>query len=314
MARVTVVGHKNPDNDSICSAVGYAYLMNQIDPANEYVPARLGDMPKESVWVSETYGYEAPEFVSCVADLPAEEGEKPKVLLVDHNEVAQAIDGLEDAEIVGILDHHRIGDVQTAGPITFIGRPWGSASSICASLFSEFNIELPDNIAAALLSALLTDTVIMRSPTTTGHDRDLAAKLGEKLGVDPAEFGAKVFKSRGGDEGLTAEYIIGHDAKEFEFAGQRVLIAQHETVDLEGLLEREAEVQAAMDAVQAEKGYDTVLVLLTDIITEGSQFEVSGSRELVEKTFGISFDEGSVWMPGILSRKKQVAAKLIATA
>lgn len=314
MAIISVFGHKNPDNDAISAAVGAAYLMTNIDQENEYVPVRLGDMPKETQWVADTYGYAAPEYVASVADLPHEEGCKPKVFLVDHNESTQSIDGLADADVVGIIDHHRIGDVQTAGPIYVTCRPWGSSSTVITTLLEQAGLGIPVPIAAALLSALLTDTIIMRSPTTTQIDHEVAARLGRIVGVDPAEFGAKVFKSRGGDEGKTAEFIISHDAKEFEFGGQRVMIAQHETVDLEGLKGRVDEIQAAMDAVLADKGYDTVLVLLTDIIEEGSLFLISGDRALVEKTFECDFNAGEVYIPGILSRKKQVAARLIEMA
>jgi manganese-dependent inorganic pyrophosphatase len=170
MAIISVFGHENPDNDAISAAVGAAYLMTNIDQENEYVPVRLGDMPKETQWVADTYGYAAPEYVASVADLPHEEGCKPKVFLVDHNESTQSIDGLADADVVGIIDHHRIGDVQTAGPIYVTCRPWGSSSTVITTLLEQAGLDIPVPIAAALLSALLTDTIIMRSPTTTQSD------------------------------------------------------------------------------------------------------------------------------------------------
>ncbi len=314
MARITVVGHKNPDNDAISAAVGYAYLMNQTDPDGEYVAARLGDMPKESAWVAQTYGYEPPVPVDSIADLPVEEGERPKVILVDHNEAAQALDGLGQAELVGIVDHHRLGGLETPAPLDVTIRPWGSASTVVATLFEVRGVEMPKPIAAALLSALLTDTVILRSPTTTDVDRAMAAKLAKLVGVEAEPFGVEVIKSRGGDDGLTVEYLTSHDAKEFEFGGQRFLIAQHETVDLDGLATRIPQIREHMEAQVAREGYDTMLMLLTDIVTEGSQFLVAGKPDLVESTFDIKMAPAGVWMPGILSRKKQVAAKLIAAA
>ena len=309
MERISVFGHKNPDNDAICSAIGAAYYLNTLGDGCEYVPVCLGELPKETQWVFEQYGCTAPQQVASAADLPHEEGARPKVFLVDHNESAQSIDGLDQCEVVGLIDHHRIGDLQTDAPLYITARPWGSSSTIVATLIQGDDVTFPRPIAAALLSALLTDTVILRSPTTTDVDREMAETLGKLVGVDPVQFGIQVIKARGGDDELTADYIISHDSKEFDFGGQRFLVAQHETVDLKGLLGRKDEVQQAMDALQAEKGYDTVLVLLTDIIEEGSEFLISGDRALVESTFNVSFD-GDVYVPGVLSRKKQVAAPL----
>lgn len=312
MARITVVGHKSPDNDAISAAVGYAYLMNQLDPDNEYVAARLGDLPKETAWVAQTYGYETPVLVASVDDLVIEGEGQSKIILVDHNEATQTIDGLKDAELVGIVDHHRLGGLETPAPLNVTIRPWGSASTIVATLFEATGVELPKPIAAALLSALLTDTIVLRSPTTTDVDHAMAVKLAELVGVEAEAFGVKVIRARGGDDELTDEYLTSHDAKEFEFGGQRYLIAQHETVDLEGLTPRIPQIKEHMEAVVTEKGYDTMLVLLTDIVTEGSQFLIAGKPGLVEKTFDIKASESGVWVPGILSRKKQVVAKLVA--
>lgn len=312
---VYVVGHRNPDNDSISAAVAYAALKNQLaaqacaegeEPALVYKPVRLGPLPAESEWVLQTYGFEAPELVEC-----AQPGQK--VVLVDHNEVRQAIPGVEQAEVIEVVDHHRIADVMTANPIMFLNLPWGSTASIVTTLYKNYGVEITPEMARVLLSAILTDTVILKSPTATAVDQALVAELGKIADVDPVKYGVELFKKRGGEESLSIETFVCADAKEFTAGEKVVLIAQHETVDLEGAMAREAEARAYMDELLQKNGYDFVLLLVTDIVAEGSQFLVQGNTELVERVFGIECNaQGGNWMPGVLSRKKQVAAPILA--
>jgi manganese-dependent inorganic pyrophosphatase len=304
MAQIYVVGHKNPDNDSIMAAYTFANLKNILDAENEYVPVCLGDLPAESVMLFDEYGIEAPKRIERVA-------QGDKVVLVDHNELGQAVDGLDEAEIIEIIDHHRIADISTASPITFLNLPWGSTTSIITMLYDRYGIATDKQISACLLSAILTDTVILKSPTATEKDKRHVEKLAKILGVDPVEFGMKIFKSRGGDDDVSVRDICNRDSKEFNFGGKKCWIAQYETVDLAGLRARVSEISAEVTKIQAEGGYDAALMLLTDIIVEGSDFIAAGDTGFIADAFGISFDDGPVWMPGVLSRKKQVAAKLI---
>jgi manganese-dependent inorganic pyrophosphatase len=449
---ILVVGHKNPDNDSISAAVSYAYLQNELakrrgtDADEVYVPACLGPLPPESAWVLEENGIEAPleishvytrtcdamtenplsisadatifdavkilkqhdirslvvegqngqyeglistraiaerylastlnengEGVTCAQDavesLSASLNEKVstlvnkkvmvlsgedmlkevaedlvasdlregvvlddaghaigiitrsdvakapkrKVILVDHNEVRQAAAGIEQAEVVQIVDHHRIADVSTASPIQFINLPVGSTATIITMMYRMNNIEIPKGIAAVLLSAILTDTVILKSPTATSTDREQVDFLSQIIDRDYTEFGLKIFRCRGGEEGIPIEKFVEADSKEFATAEGTVLIAQHETVDLEGALAREEEARAHMRKLLEKGNYQYVLLMVTDIIAEGSQFLVEGNTKLVDKAFDITCNQnGGNWMPGVLSRKKQVAAKVLA--
>lgn len=304
MAQIYVVGHKNPDNDSIMAAYTYANLKNMTDADNEYIPVRLGELPAESAMIFEEYGIDAPALIEQVS-------EGDVLVLVDHNEMGQAVDGIEDAEVAEIIDHHRIADVSTSAPITFINLPWGSTTSIITKLYEYFGIAPDKQIAACLLSAILTDTVILKSPTATEVDAMHVEKLAQILGVDPVEFGMKIFKSRGGDDDVSIEDICSRDSKEFNFGGKKCWIAQYETVDLEGLRGRTDDIAAQVAKIQEEGGYDAALMLLTDIIIEGSDFIAAGDTDFIADAFEISFADGPVWMPGVLSRKKQVAAKLI---
>ena len=172
---------------------------------------------------------------------------------------------------------------------------------------------MSDTQAALLLAAMMTDTVMLKSPTTTDVDREIAAKLGAKIGVDPVAYGAEVFKSRGAD-GFTPEQMVNRDIKRFEMGGQAVYIGQYETVNKEPVLEQSKEILEAMEAYRTEKGGDSLVLLITDIIEEGSQVFIVGDPTIPEKGLGIKACEDGVWMPGVLSRKKQVAAPLIAAA
>lgn len=305
MSQIYVVGHKNPDNDSIMAAYTYAHLRDLCDPDNEYIPARLGPLPAESEIIFSEYGIEdVPVLIDSVKD-------GDKVYLVDHNELGQAVDGIEGAEVIGVVDHHRIADLQTASPIEFLNMPIGSTTSIITKLYEIEGIEIDPAVAACLVSAILTDTVIMKSPTCTPLDVEHVDKLCKIIGVEPVEFGMKIFKSRGGDDSVAVEDICNRDSKEFNFGGKKVWVAQYETVDLEGMKDRIPEITTQVEKIQKDGGYDAALMLLTDIIVEGSEFIAAGDVAFIEGAFNISFADGSVWMPGVLSRKKQVAAVLV---
>ena len=452
-APIVIVGHRNPDNDSISAAVGYAYLKNELakriaedtgQAPVEYLPMRLGPLPPESSWVLEQNGLAVPTVLSHIharvrdvmtpdpisiprtatlleagrllrkhnirslvvtdddgayyglittrmiaeryisatdvlegdgsnsmavaSDLIASLGQKVdeitetdvlvldkegllneavedlmasalreavvlndegfcigivtrsdvatrprrKVILVDHNETRQAVHGIEEADVVEIVDHHRIGDVSTTNPIQFLNLPVGSTATIVAMEFERHGVAVPASIAAVLLSAIMTDTVILKSPTATRADREQVERLAAIAGVDPTEFGLAVFKCRGGEDNLPVDKLVGADSKEFQLGDSTVLIAQHETVDLGAVMDREDEIRAYMRDLKDAGGYEFVLFMVTDIVAEGSQFLCEGNRRIVDRVFNIKCTgEGGTWMPGILSRKKQVAARIL---
>ena len=309
-APILVFGHKNPDNDAISAAVGYAYLKNELARrAGEdvvYEACRLGALPPETEWVLSEHGIEVPRLIDSV-----DEGQQ--VILVDHNELLQSAEGLDKAEIVEIVDHHRLGGLVTAQPLRFNAKPVGSTAAIVAREFEIEGVKAPEGIAALLLGAMLTDTVIMKSPTTTDFDRDIIARTASALGVDPVKYGMDIFKCRSNPAELPVDQLVNADAKEFELAnGNKVYIGQYETVDLQAVLGREAEIREAVKALVAEKGYQFVLFFATDILAEGSQFICEGDTQFVSDVFGVDLNGKSAWMPGVLSRKKQVAAPILA--
>jgi manganese-dependent inorganic pyrophosphatase len=241
-------------------------------------------------------------------------GARRRVALVDHNEAAQSAIGIEDAAVVEIVDHHRVGDIQSAGPILFLNLPVGSTATIVATRFQELGIEIPESIAGILLGAVLTDTVLLKSPTTTPVDRRIASDLARIIGVEPLEYGMDVFRSRSVGETFSPEKIVGTDAKEFRVGELRMLVAQHETVDVAPVLEHLDAVREEMEVQLSRHGYDAVVLMITDIVREGSEIVAVGATRPVERALDISLAAGSAWMPGVLSRKKQIAARLVDAA
>ena len=311
MANVLVFGHQNPDNDAIMSTVVLSQLLNQLEyQGNTYTACCLGPLPAESAKLLEDAGVPAPTLIDAIE--PAAEGAEPQlVILTDHNEPGQSVAGLENATIFGVGDHHRFGDFTTAAPLHIVALPWGSSCSIVAKLFEVMGVEPTDTQAKLLLSAMMTDTLMLKSPTATAVDAAIAAKLGEQLGVDPVKFGMEVFLTRPSGS-FTAEQMVGNDIKMFEVAGTKLLIGQYETVDKSRALGMIPEIREAMRAYQAEKAADGIVLCITDIMEEGSQVLLEGDTATAQKGLQIEDVAEGVWMPGVLSRKKQVAAPILA--
>lgn len=310
MANVLVFGHQNPDNDAIMSTVVLSQLLNQLEyQGNTYTACCLGPLPAESAKLLEDAGVPAPTLIDAIE--PAAEGAEPQlVILTDHNEPGQSVAGLENATIFGVVDHHRFGDFTTAAPLHIVALPWGSSCSIVAKLFEVMGVEPTDTQAKLLLSAMMTDTLMLKSPTATAVDAAIAAKLGEQLGVDPVKFGMEVFLTRPSGS-FTAEQMVGNDIKMFEVAGTKLLIGQYETVDKSRALGMIPEIREAMRAYQAEKAADGIVLCITDIMEEGSQVLLEGDTATAQKGLQIEDVAEGVWMPGVLSRKKQVAAPIL---
>ena len=311
MANVLVFGHQNPDNDAIMSTVVLSQLLNQLEyQGNTYTACCLGPLPAESAKLLEDAGVPAPTLIDAIE--PAAEGAEPQlVILTDHNEPGQSVAGLENATIFGVVDHHRFGDFTTAAPLHIVALPWGSSCSLVAKLFEVMGVEPTDTQAKLLLSAMMTDTLMLKSPTATDVDAAIAAKLGEQLGVDPVKFGMEVFLTRPSGS-FTAEQMVGNDIKMFEVAGTKLLIGQYETVDKSRALGMIPEIREAMRAYQAEKAADGIVLCITDIMEEGSQVLLEGDTATAQKGLEIEDVAEGVWMPGVLSRKKQVAAPILA--
>ncbi|OPX45329.1 putative manganese-dependent inorganic diphosphatase [Clostridium thermobutyricum] len=240
---------------------------------------------------------------------------KKKVIQVDHNERGQSVDGLEEAEVLEIIDHHRVADIQTNNPIYFRNEPIGSTSSIVAKCFFENGIRPSREVAGLLCGAIISDTLLFKSPTCTPQDKHICQKLADIAGVNIEEFGTALLKAGTSLKGKTVEQIFNQDFKPFSMGDIKVGIAQVNTMDIDGFMPLKEEMLNYMNKKAQDNGFHTVVLLLTDVLNEGSQILVAGERsDLVEKAFNVKLESSTAFLPGVLSRKKQVVPPLTNTA
>ena len=240
-------------------------------------------------------------------------GLRKKVILVDHNERGQSIPGIEEADILEIVDHHRVADIQTVGPLLFRGEPLGSTATIVTKMFDELDVEMPSHIAGLLLGAVVSDTLLFKSPTCTPVDTKIAKKLAKIAGVDIQEFAMEMFKAGTSLVGKTVDEIFNQDFKKFSFDNLQVGVAQVNSMDIEGFLPYKKDMLDYMNKFAEDNNLEFTLLLLTDIINANSEIFVGGPRpELVEKAFNVQLTECQGTLAGVISRKKQVVPAITA--
>ena len=240
-------------------------------------------------------------------------GLRKKVILVDHNERGQSIPGIEEADILEIVDHHRVADIQTVGPLLFRGEPLGSTATIVTKIFDELDVEMPSHIAGLLLGAVVSDTLLFKSPTCTPVDTKIAKKLAKIAGVDIQEFAMEMFKAGTSLVGKTVDEIFNQDFKKFSFDNLQVGVAQVNSMDIEGFLPYKKDMLDYMNKFAEDNNLEFTLLLLTDIINANSEIFVGGPRpELVEKAFNVQLTECQGTLVGVISRKKQVVPAITA--
>ena len=294
---VLVLGHMNPDTDSIIAAIGVADLMTKRGVAAKAVAQ--GAPTPESTFVLEKFGLTAPEVVSSVAG--------QKVILVDTTERAQLPADLGDAEILGVVDHHKLGDVTTPNPLEMWVWPVGCTGTVIKAMYDFYGVEVPKGIAGGLLCAILSDTVMFKSVTCTPQDKKAVEELAKIAGVaDVMALGMDMFKVKSAVEGASMKDLVFRDYKDFDMNGNKVGIGQLEVVDLSILEPVKAGLYEEITRVKGE-GRHSVFLLLTDIMKEGSEMLiVSDDPSKVEAAFGVKPEGTSVWLDGVMSRKKQV--------
>lgn len=240
-------------------------------------------------------------------------GLRKKVILVDHNERGQSIPGIEEADILEIVDHHRVADIQTVGPLLFRGEPLGSTATIVTRMFEEQDVEMPSPIAGLLLGAVVSDTLLFKSPTCTPVDTKIAKKLAEIAGVNIQEFAMEMFKAGTSLVGKTVDEIFNQDFKKFSFDNLQVGVAQVNSMDIEGFLPYKKDMLDYMNKFAEDNNLEFTLLLLTDIINANSEIFVGGPRpELVEKAFNVQLTDRQGTLEGVISRKKQVVPAITA--
>ena len=235
---------------------------------------------------------------------------RKKVVLVDHNEAAQSVPGLDQVEILGIIDHHRLADIQTLSPIFFRNEIVGSSVTIIAEMFQEKGLMPSRKLAGLMCAAIISDTVIFKSPTATQRDRDIAERLARIGGVSIDELGQFIFSSSLGEK--TAKDMLYTDFKDFHIAGHYLGVGQITCVDSAGMLSRKEEFLDEMGKAKAEKGYDMMILMLTDVLLEGTQLIFLGPDDIINQAFNLEPKNNTLFLPGVMSRKKQVIPALSA--
>ncbi len=296
---VYVFGHKNPDSDSIVGAIAISYLKNQIED-EEYIPARQGDISAETEFILNRFGGKLPELKTSVA------GER--VYLVDSTDKPHFQDDIDEATILGIIDHHKLGDIMTSTPLECWIRPIGCSNSIVKEVYDAMGIAIPKDIAGMMMLAILSDTVIFKSPTCTNVDTKAVKELAKIAEIeDYKALAQEMFIVKSGTDGATARDLNTRDYKVFNMGDVRVGINQLEMIDISALDRRKDEIYSDMLMMKEEENLHTMIVLLTDIMKEGSQLLcVSDDIKKIEAAFNKKFENNQVWLDGVLSRKKQV--------
>jgi len=296
---VYVFGHKNPDSDSIVGAISIAYLKNQLED-EEYIPARQGDISAETEFILDKFGAKLPELKTSVA------GER--VFIVDSTDKPHFQDDIDEATIIGIVDHHKLGDLMTDTPLEAWIRPIGCSNTVVYEMYKCYGVEVPKDIAGMMLMAILSDTVIFKSPTCTKVDTKAVKELAEIAGVeDYKQLAMEMFIVKSAVDGASARDLNTRDYKEFNMNGTKVGVGQLEMVDISVLEPREEELLEDMKKMKEESGLHTVLILLTDIMKEGSKLlVVSDDESKIEAAFNTKLQDHKAWLDGVLSRKKQV--------
>ena len=305
MSKFLVFGHQNPDTDAIASSYGWAHLEREVFGRDAEAVA-LGTPNEETAFALEYFGVTAPRVVESAKA----EGVN-QVILTDHNEFQQSIADIKEVEVAAVIDHHRVANFETANPLYMRLEPVGSASSIVYRAFKENGVTHPKEVAGLLLSGLISDTLLLKSPTTHATDPQVAAELAEIAGVNLEEYGLALLKAGTNLASKSAEELIDIDAKTFALNGSDVRVAQVNTVDIAEVLERQEEIEVAMTAAIVSEGYSDFVLMITDIVNSNSEIVALGSNmDKVEAAFNFKLENNHAFLAGAVSRKKQVVPQL----
>lgn len=304
MSKVLVFGHQNPDTDTVASAISLAYLLNEL--SQEAEPVALGQPNLETKFALDYFGFEEPRVIERASD------EVQKVVLVDHNEAQQSVSDIDQVKVIGVVDHHRIANFKTNDPLYYRAEPVGCTATILAKMYKEYDVEIPNDIAGIMLSAVISDTLLLKSPTTTGEDYRAAEELSELAGVELDDYGLEMLKAGTNVSNKTAEEILNDDAKSFTMGKEKVRIGQVNVVDINQLLRsKKEELMTAMRAQIKENDYALSVLMITDIIENNSVAIVEGTAY---RKFEIAFNKpiqmNTVELENVVSRKKQVVPPL----
>ena len=295
---IYICGHKIQDSDSIISAIAMAYLQNKL--GNEAIAVRQGDINPESAYILDRFNLEAPKLKTSFAGCD--------LYLTDYNNYTEAPDDLKEANIVGIVDHHKLGGLVTSAPLDVWIRAVGCTNTIVKEMFDYYEVEIPKDLAGAMMCAILSDTVIFKSPTCTKYDTKITKELAQIAGIEDFKaIGLEMFKVKSQVDGVPLRDLVKRDFKNFDMYGKKVGIGQLEVVDLSIFDNVKDNLIAEIKLLKDEEDYETVLLVLTDIMAMGSQILVAtSSQNIIEKAWDIKVVDDQFWLNGCLSRKKQI--------
>ncbi|MRG87322.1 manganese-dependent inorganic pyrophosphatase [Salinibacillus xinjiangensis] len=306
MSKVLVFGHKNPDTDTICSAIAYANLKTKLGLDVE--PVRLGEVNGETQYALDHFKVEAPRLVETVSN------EVDQVILVDHNERQQSVDDIDKVQVTEVIDHHRIANFETSDPLYYRAEPVGCTATILNKLYKENGVEIEKDIAGLMLSCIISDSLLFKSPTCTDEDVAAAKELAEIAGVDAESYGIEMLKAGADVSDKTVEQLISLDAKEFQMGSEKVEVAQVNVVDTSDVLARQSELEDAIQNTINDKGLGLFLFVITDILNNDSVALALGNRaNAVEQAFNVQLDDKKATLKGVVSRKKQIVPVLTET-
>ena len=298
MGKTYIFGHKNPDTDSIVSSLVMAEFEKRLGN-KDAVACRLGMVNKETEYVLNYVGMEAPELIEDLED-------GAEVIIVDTANPGELISNLENVKIKRIVDHHQV-KLNTAYPIFYRAEPVGCTETIMYKLYKEYGLEIDKKIATLMLSAIISDTLLLKSPTCTQEDKKILEELSKIAGIDYETYGMDMLKAGTDLSSFTIEQILSFDAKEIGLKDKKSIIAQVNTASIPDVMKMQSELEAGMNKIIKERNLDIYMLLITDIINSNTQTIVLGeSAEIVERAYGVKLENNTAFLEGVVSRKKQV--------
>ncbi len=296
---ILIFGHKNPDTDSICSSI-LKQKLNEKNGKNNTKAVRLGNINKETQFVLDYLNIEAPELIEKV-----EEGQE--VILVDHNEANQSVEGIKDAKIIGIVDHHRIANIETSEPLYMTVRPYGSTATLIYEDYKQKGLEISKEEAILIASCMISDTLLLKSPTTTKKEVEGLKELEKIANIDLNTYGLEMLKAGTDLDEFSEKELINIDAKSLDKNGIKFTIAQVNTVSIEDVLKRQEKLEEVINEDIKENGLSLYVFAITDILNSNTEILVLGEKsEVVEKAFNIKLENNRAFLKGVVSRKKQI--------
>ena len=298
MEKTYIFGHRNPDTDTITSSIVMANFERKMGNENA-VACRLGNINKETEYVLNYLGMEAPELIENVED-------GANVILVDHNSPKESIENLDKVNVLKVVDHHKIA-LETAYPLYYRAEPVGCTETVMYKLYKENNIDVDKNIATLMLSAIISDTLLLKSPTTTAEDIRAVEELAGIAGIDPQVYGLDMLKAGTDLSSFSTDEILHLDAKKIDFKEVKAIVNQVNTASIPEVMKMQEELEARMNEIIAEENLDLFMLLITDIVNSNSQVIALGKNaRLGEKAYGVKLENNTALLEGVVSRKKQV--------